>query len=112
MKAAPEGRWVLRQGVRIWQGHRPADAHTCLDCDAELDHGNQQRCTEHAAARDAQRRAAARVRYRARKKKTAKPTGTPTRLCACGCLVARGEDCPACRVWAYENECAWNRGAA
>lgn len=29
-------------------------------------------------------------------------------MCACGCLIAIGEDCPNCRMWARENEQAAN----
>ena len=38
-------------------------------------------------------------------KPTPRPALKPSKgLCDCGCLLIGNDNCPACRVWAYENE--------
>lgn len=89
--------WQLSHGIKVWTGPLPT-GRLCIECDAPIaaDALRCKGCIQ--AARDAS--LAAQI--------TAVPA-LSSRLCVCGCLVAHGEDCPNCRVWARAAEAVWNR---
>lgn len=98
-------------GIIRWPSARDTRPR-CIECDdpmmpnRRLQHCN--RCLLQARRRrEAEaRRLAAAVDLAL----VAAPTPTPQRprgvLCECGCLLAPGEDCPACRLWAERNAIA------
>lgn len=74
------GEWVLDRGIRRW---RPRAAIPTPRSSPPRSHQQDAPQSKSAPAKGA--------------------------LCDCGCLILQGEDCPACRAWARDDEARWAR---